>query len=163
PAAEPDAALARARVRAPSLARDGAHGTGVLGVSRDAAQALCGRDVAVRLRPWAVGQALSALSLAAAGGRLDAASRSPGAGGADLSGARETADRDAMSARDTLFASIRKSLGVTGAEPERRTAVAERLKQHPRGVIPARGQLPPAARVKLFAQMVEAANGSAEI
>lgn len=68
-----------------------------------------------------------------------------------------------MSARDTLFASIRKSLGVTGAEPERRAAVAERLRQHPRGVIPAHGQLPPAARVRLFAQMVEAANGSAEL
>ena len=68
-----------------------------------------------------------------------------------------------MSARDTLFASIRKSLGVTGAEPERRAAVAERLREHPRGVIPARGQLPPAERLKLFAQMVEAANGSAEI
>jgi L-lactate dehydrogenase complex protein LldG len=67
-----------------------------------------------------------------------------------------------MSARDTLFASIRASLGVTGAEAERRAAVAERLRQHPRGVIPARAQLPAAAQVKLFVQMVEAANGSAE-
>jgi L-lactate dehydrogenase complex protein LldG len=67
------------------------------------------------------------------------------------------------SARATLFASIRKSLGVTGDEPARRAAVAERLKSHPRGVIPARGQLPPAERVKLFAAMVEAAAGSAEI
>jgi L-lactate dehydrogenase complex protein LldG len=68
-----------------------------------------------------------------------------------------------MSARDTLFASIRKSLGVTGDEPARRAAVAERLANHPRGVIPARGQLPPAERVTLFARMVEAANGSAAI
>ncbi|MGL1489110.1 hypothetical protein ACSTJG_25120, partial [Vibrio parahaemolyticus] len=37
------------------------------------------------------------------------------------------------------------------------------MKQHPRGIIPARGQLPPAERVKLFVQMVEAANGSAEM
>ena len=66
-----------------------------------------------------------------------------------------------MTARSTLFASIRASLGVTGEEPARRAAVAERLAQHPRGVIPARGQLPPAERVKLFAQMVEAANGTA--
>src|SRR4029077_10282530 len=66
------------------------------------------------------------------------------------------------SARSTLFASIRRSLGVTGDEPARRAAVAERIAQHPRGVIPARGQLPPAQRVKLFVQMVEAANGSAE-
>lgn len=68
-----------------------------------------------------------------------------------------------MSAREILFASIRKSLGVTGAEPTRRAAVAERLREHPRGVIPARGQLPPGERVKLFVRMVEAANGSAEI
>jgi len=68
-----------------------------------------------------------------------------------------------MSARDTLFASIRASLGVTGEEPARGAAVAERIANHPRGVIPARGQLSPQERVRLFAQMVEAANGSAEI
>ena len=68
-----------------------------------------------------------------------------------------------MSARETLFASIRQSLGVTGDEPARRAAVADRLKQHPRGVILARGQLPPQERVKLFAHMVEAAAGSAAI
>jgi L-lactate dehydrogenase complex protein LldG len=68
-----------------------------------------------------------------------------------------------MTPRDTLFASIRQSLGVTGQEPARRAAVAERLKNHPRGVIPARGQLPPQERVKLFTQMVEAANGIASV
>ncbi len=67
-----------------------------------------------------------------------------------------------MTARATLFASIRRSLGVTGDEPARRAAVAARIEQHPRGVIPARGQLAPAERMKLFVQMVEAANGSAE-
>ena len=66
-----------------------------------------------------------------------------------------------MTARATLFASIRQSLGVTGDEPARRAAVADRLKQHPRGVIPARGQLPPQEGVKLFAAMVEAAAGTA--
>ena len=68
-----------------------------------------------------------------------------------------------MTARGTLFATIRRSLGVTGDEPARRAAVAERIANHPRGVIPARGQLPPAERTKLFAQMVEAASGTAEI
>ena len=86
----------------------------------------------------------AALPLAAARRRLDAASRFPGAGGADVPGAVEAAGAHAMSARDTLFASIRRSLGVTGDEPARRAAVAERLGTHPRGVIPARGQLPPA-------------------
>src|SRR6185503_3326260 len=59
--------------------------------------------------------------------------------------------------------SIRQSLGVTGNEPARRAAVADRLKQHPRGVIPARGQLAPKERVKLFAEMVEAAAGTAAV
>jgi L-lactate dehydrogenase complex protein LldG len=68
-----------------------------------------------------------------------------------------------MTARSTLFASIRASLGVTGDEPARRAAVAERIEQHPRGVIPQRGQLPPQERTKLFAQMVEAANGTAAL
>src|SRR5207302_4328921 len=68
-----------------------------------------------------------------------------------------------MSTRDILFASIRRSLGVTGDEPARRAAVAGRIAKHPRGVIPARGQVPGAQRVQLFAQMVEAANGTAEM
>jgi L-lactate dehydrogenase complex protein LldG len=65
-----------------------------------------------------------------------------------------------MTARDTLLATIRQSLGVTGNEPARREAVANRIANHPRGVIPARGQLPPADRVKFFADMVVAAAGS---
>jgi L-lactate dehydrogenase complex protein LldG len=68
-----------------------------------------------------------------------------------------------MTARDTLFASIRRSLGVTGTEPARRAAVEARIADHPRGVIPARGQLPPQARAKLFAEMVEAAAGSVAV
>ena len=65
-----------------------------------------------------------------------------------------------MTARETLFASIRQSLGVTGTEPARREAVEARLANHPRGVIPARGQLRPAERVKFFAGMVVAAAGT---
>ena len=47
---------------------------------------------------------------------------------------------DEVSARDEIFASIRRSLHVTGAEEPRRLAVRSRLEQHPSGVIPARGQ-----------------------
>jgi L-lactate dehydrogenase complex protein LldG len=65
-----------------------------------------------------------------------------------------------MTSRDTLFATIRQSLGVTGDEPTRREAVEARIANHPRGVIPARGQLPPAECVKFFAEMVLAAAGS---
>jgi L-lactate dehydrogenase complex protein LldG len=67
-----------------------------------------------------------------------------------------------MSARDTILASIRRSLGVTGAEAPRRKVVADRLRDHPLGVIPARGRLAPAARIKLLIAMIEAASASAE-
>jgi L-lactate dehydrogenase complex protein LldG len=65
-----------------------------------------------------------------------------------------------MTARDLIFSTIRRSLGVTGTEAPRRAAVASRLAGHPRGVVPARGELPPRERVDLFARMVEAASGT---
>jgi L-lactate dehydrogenase complex protein LldG len=65
-----------------------------------------------------------------------------------------------MTARDLILATIRRSLGVTGTEAPRRAAVASRLAGHPRGVVPARGNLPPRERVDLFARMVEAASGT---
>lgn len=65
-----------------------------------------------------------------------------------------------MSARDTVLASIRRSLGVSGDAAERRTAVGERLSKHPRGLVPARGQLPPKERLELFRKMVGAAAGT---
>jgi len=65
-----------------------------------------------------------------------------------------------MSARQSVLASIRRSLGVSGAETPRQKAVADRLAGHPRGVIPARGQLAAKERLDLFAAMVEAAAGS---
>jgi L-lactate dehydrogenase complex protein LldG len=67
-----------------------------------------------------------------------------------------------MSARDLIFGSIRRSLGVSGKEATRRKAVADRLAQHPAGIVPARGQLPARERLALFRAMVEAANGSVE-
>jgi L-lactate dehydrogenase complex protein LldG len=45
-----------------------------------------------------------------------------------------------MSARDEIFANIRRSLHVTGAEAPRKAAVADRLARTPSGVIPARGK-----------------------
>jgi L-lactate dehydrogenase complex protein LldG len=65
-----------------------------------------------------------------------------------------------MTTRDLIFATIRRSLGVTGTEAPRRAAVAARLAGHPRGVVPARGELPPRERVDLFVRMVEAASGT---
>jgi len=65
-----------------------------------------------------------------------------------------------MSGRDHVLSSIRRSLGVTGREAPRRKAVADRIAGHPRGVVPARGQIAAAERLTLFARMMEAASGS---
>jgi len=65
-----------------------------------------------------------------------------------------------MSARQSILGTIRRSLGVTGAEAPRRKAVADRIAGHPSGVIPARGQQPARERLDLFVAMVEAAAGS---
>lgn len=65
-----------------------------------------------------------------------------------------------MTARDLVFASIRRALAATGAEAPRRKAVADRLSGHPRGIIPQRGQLPAAERMALFASKVEAVAGT---
>jgi L-lactate dehydrogenase complex protein LldG len=62
-----------------------------------------------------------------------------------------------MSARDEILGTIRRSLGVTGKEAPRRSAIENRLTEAPRGVIPARGQLEPRQRVALFRAMAEAA------
>jgi L-lactate dehydrogenase complex protein LldG len=73
----------------------------------------------------------------------------------------EGAEREpAMSARDAVLASIRRSLGVTGNEAPRRREVADRIASHPRGVIPARGQGAPREQLDLFAKMVELASGT---
>lgn len=55
-----------------------------------------------------------------------------------------------MSARDEIMGSIRRSLGVTGQERPRRTAVEERLAAAPQGLVPQRGQVTGAALVDLF-------------
>jgi L-lactate dehydrogenase complex protein LldG len=67
-----------------------------------------------------------------------------------------------MTPRELILATIRRSLGVTGTEGPRQLEVATRLAGHPKGVVPARGQLPAAARLDLFVRMVEAAAGTVE-
>jgi L-lactate dehydrogenase complex protein LldG len=67
-----------------------------------------------------------------------------------------------MTARDLVLATVRRSLGATGTEAPGRAAVASRLSGHPAGVVPARGQLPPAERIDLFVRMVEGAAGTVE-
>jgi L-lactate dehydrogenase complex protein LldG len=55
-----------------------------------------------------------------------------------------------MSAREDILSNIRRSLGVTGREAPRLSAMQERLKSAPRGVVPMRGQVSGEARVALF-------------
>lgn len=61
------------------------------------------------------------------------------------------------SARDDIFATIRRSLGVSGQEAIRQDIVAERLRRAPKGVIPQRGQLAGADLIGLFSTQAEAA------
>ena len=65
-----------------------------------------------------------------------------------------------MSARDDIFAGIRRSLGVNGKEAPRRAAVEERLRATPRGLVPARGQLMGDALVAMFREQAEAVQAS---
>ena len=61
-----------------------------------------------------------------------------------------------MSARDDIFAGIRRSFGVKGNETIRRQIVQDRLERSPRGVVPARGQVSGEERITLFKTMAEA-------
>jgi L-lactate dehydrogenase complex protein LldG len=69
---------------------------------------------------------------------------------------------EVMSARNTVLSSIRRSLGVSGREAPRRAAVGDRLKRHPAGIVPARGQLGAEERRALFRSMMELAAGTVE-
>jgi len=66
-----------------------------------------------------------------------------------------------MSARDAILSRIRRSLGVNGGDVGRRAIVISRLDSPPRGVVPARGQLPEHVRIELVCLMAE--KGSATI
>jgi L-lactate dehydrogenase complex protein LldG len=57
-----------------------------------------------------------------------------------------------VSARNAILARVRRSLGVSGSDPARLTAVAERFARAPRGVIPAHGRLQPEERIGYFTE-----------
>lgn len=67
-----------------------------------------------------------------------------------------------MSARDAILGRVRRSLGVSGTEITRRAAVADRLARPPRGVVPERAQIEPAARVALFVTKAEGVQATTE-
>lgn len=60
-----------------------------------------------------------------------------------------------MDARNAILGKIRASLNVTPHDGDRQAAVADRLRDHRPGIIPARGQLPAEQRVALFVAMAE--------
>lgn len=64
--------------------------------------------------------------------------------------------------RDLILSTIRRSLSVTGTEPTRLDIVQQRLARAPAGLIPARGQLPPAEQVALFVKMAEAVTATVQ-
>ncbi len=59
-----------------------------------------------------------------------------------------------MSGREAILAKVRTALKVPADDAARRNAVAARLAEAPKGVIPARGQLEPVARTALFSTML---------
>lgn len=61
-----------------------------------------------------------------------------------------------MSSRDRIFATLRAGLKDTVNDPGRRAAVLERIKTHPRNLVPQRAQIPHAEQVALFTAKVEA-------
>jgi L-lactate dehydrogenase complex protein LldG len=65
-----------------------------------------------------------------------------------------------MNSRAAVFASIRRSLGVTGDEATRQFDVDMRLKQAPPGIVPKRGQGDVAARLATFKAEAERAQAS---
>ncbi|MDY8108587.1 lactate utilization protein [Fulvimarina sp. 2208YS6-2-32] len=62
-----------------------------------------------------------------------------------------------LSTKTAILDRIRRANGASGEDAARKASVAERLASRPRGIIPERGQLPPAERVALFVAMAEAA------
>ena len=61
-----------------------------------------------------------------------------------------------MSGREAVLAKVRAALSAGGDNDARRRLVEERIAKAAPGIIPARGQLDPKARTRLFCEMAEA-------
>jgi L-lactate dehydrogenase complex protein LldG len=60
-----------------------------------------------------------------------------------------------MSARNAILGRIRRSLHAGEGDAARAATVAARLSDHPKGLIPQRGQLPRAEKIALFVAMLD--------
>lgn len=61
-----------------------------------------------------------------------------------------------MNARDSILSKIRRSTLAAPDDSTRRATVTERLRSHPAGIVPARGQVTGEARIALFVEKAEA-------
>lgn len=62
--------------------------------------------------------------------------------------------------RDAVLSRLRHSLGVRGDENNRKAIVKGRLENHPRGLVPGRGQVSRMKQIELFMAMAEAVNAT---
>ena len=67
-----------------------------------------------------------------------------------------------MNGRDAVLGKVRRALGASGNEAERRRAVSERLDNPRPNLIPARGQLDRDGRIALFGRMAESVSATVE-
>ena len=67
-----------------------------------------------------------------------------------------------MNGKEAILHKIRSSLKVPSNDTVREASVAARLADHPAGIIPARGQLPPEERLALFVSMAEKYSATTE-
>lgn len=67
-----------------------------------------------------------------------------------------------MSSRETILATVRRSLNVERGDRTRGAIATDRMAQAPVGLIPARGQLSDDKRIRLFVKMLEAVSASVE-
>jgi L-lactate dehydrogenase complex protein LldG len=67
-----------------------------------------------------------------------------------------------MSGRDAILNKLRGALKTQGDPASRAALVAERLSTAPKGIIPARGQLPEAERIALFSATAEKLSATVE-
>lgn len=67
-----------------------------------------------------------------------------------------------MSPREAILGRIRSRIS-TGDDAARRAAVDQRLADHPRGIIPARGVGDDEHRIRVFTEMMEAVGGTVEV
>jgi L-lactate dehydrogenase complex protein LldG len=65
-----------------------------------------------------------------------------------------------MKAREAVLGKVRKALGGGGDRAERHEEVERRLARPPRGVIPARGQVPERQRARIFCAEAEAVHAT---